>query len=806
MSSVRYLFRRMLRSNGFSVIVVATIALGVGINLGTLTIIRSTLFNSIGVPQANKLVYYTLGSGNSTTPNFSIPGYEALRSEGAIKDLLAWKPTFFRVQTQSATIRPMGALVTGNTFSVFRLKPYLGRFFSEDEDVAGGKGGWVAVLGYDFWNAQMGHDPAVLGRTILIDGQAVRIVGILPQDFRGISGLAPAIVLPWHFLEVFSHPDDFKEPGNLSWYVFGRLPDGVSIENVRANLKVIGPSFRKEADPNNRVFATLFPNADADHLLGVQNGQYGITSTASGILSILITETLAVIVLLFCCCNLVLLFSGRAKREAQAFAIRAALGARISDTVRFTILEAAVFTLIGLIAAVPLAWTIARLFAILAESFIGVDVFSTVAPTRSFLMISCLSVMAIGSAIGVCVSLWQTRKLSSVSLRTGTSATSRQPNWIIGLELFAAILLITSTLVGWTGIIRLSELPSGFAISNVVLTTVAVENRDRQTEELNLVLERLRNSPGVQAAATMSIAPLSGGTAMANVRVRTKAGTLADSRIWPVSVSLQYFSAIGTKIIQGRDFTADDLSGDPVCVVSRRLAAAFGNDSLGRYLYQTESDAKNRLLTPYCRIVGVAEDAHFTSMTTDPDDLVYRLSIDAQPNIIVRASSTGLAADAVRNAIRSVDPTMMNSEVEPIKQVINRDLRVRKVITMAGVFCVCVTSVILAIGFFGVLALRVSESTREIGIQIALGARRTDICLSMLRNIRRSILIGLSSGSVVALLAAGAIARTYTLSTRLLFGGYILGVILLGLLMVIAGSIPLFRAFAVSPVKCLSSE
>ncbi|MGA2249292.1 FtsX-like permease family protein [Terracidiphilus sp.] len=137
---------------------------------------------------------------------------------------------------------------------------------------------------------------------------------------------------------------------------------------------------------------------------------------------------------------------------------------------------------------------------------------------------------------------------------------------------------------------------------------------------------------------------------------------------------------------------------------------------------------------------------------------------------------------------------------------IDDDLRLWKVITISGATCACMATIILAVGFFGIVSLHVSERRREIGIQIALGANKTQVCTSMMKRLRRSILIGLAFGSVGAILAAAGLAELYSLSARSVFGGYIAGLVLLGMLLAAAAYVPLRRALAVSPIECLSSE
>lgn len=269
MTLVRYLFRRIFRSPGFSAMVIVTIALAVGVNLGVFTVTQTILFQSLGVPQSDRLVYYTLGSGEDNRPTFSGPGYEALRVNAATQDVLAWHPSEFRLLAREGTVKINGAFVTGNAFSVFKLKPSLGRFFQESDDApGGGKDGWEAVLGYTYWKTHFGGNPTVVSQIIIVDDTPVHIVGVLPREFTGVSSLSSIdILLPRHFQLVSSPEEDrFSKPNYLSWLVFGRLPEGVSIQSVQANLKTIEPWFRKQADPNNMMFASsLFRILLPDH-------------------------------------------------------------------------------------------------------------------------------------------------------------------------------------------------------------------------------------------------------------------------------------------------------------------------------------------------------------------------------------------------------------------------------------------------------------------------------------------------------------------------------------------------------------
>ena len=814
MTSARYLFRRMFRAPGFSLMVIITIALAVGVNLGVFTITQSILLKSLGVPRADRLVYYTLGTGTETIQNLSGPAYEALRANAATRDVSAWQQNQFRLQTADGIVRVTGAYITGNGFSVFGLKPSLGRFFNEADDTAGGgRDGWAAVLGYSYWKTHFGASHNAIGRTITLDGVPVHVVGVLPQEFTGVSPVSPAnILLPRHFQAV-SYPgqDRFAKPGYFEWFVFSRLPNGTSMQGLKANLNAIEPWFRRAADPNGMML-TVFRNTPPGSLLNVHDGRLGAAFELEALRTPLIEiESLAGFVFLFCCCNLILLFIGRASREAQAAAIRMALGARLGNDVRFAMLEAAVLASIGCLIAAPIAWAAARIVSRAMQSVPGFDAFPTISPSGSLFLIAVGISLAVACLSGTGASIWNRRRRASISLKEGHGATAAHSrSWIVGFEVFATILLITAAVVGGVGFQKLSHQPSGFSSGNTVMASLDIKGDSPAAatgsaggtakQKMDRILSRIESSPGVQNVAMVNTPPLKGLSTSSTAYVQGAEGGVRQQKIWPADVSVQYFSAIGTKIVRGRGFTNDDLAGDTVCVLSSRAASVLfpGDNPLGKSLYQGGNAS--------CQIVGVAEDAHFTSMSDPAEVVVYRLFKRQLPNIVVRAATSGLAIQAVRNAVQAIAPASLDPGMDTIQSDIHNDLRLWKVITLSGGLCACIAAIILGIGFFGILVLQVSERKREIGVQIALGANRTQVCVSVMKKLRRAFVLGLLLGSGSALLAAAKLAEVYSLSTQFVIGGYLGSLALLALLLVVAAAVPLRRALAVSPMECLSSE
>jgi predicted permease len=772
--------------------VIVTIALGIGVNLGIFTIINAMFLNLLSVPDADQVVYYTLGTGGDTQVKFSIQQYQALRTNAAANDILAWQPMMLELRGPTEDIVLSGALVTGNTFSVLRLRPFLGRFFNESDDVeGGGKNGWTAVLGYSYWKAHWAANPNVIGRAVNLNGASVQIVGVLPRDFTGVEPFKKVdILVPRQFETVTDRLRlSLSPPGAvyLSWFVLGRLPTGISIQQVQANLKTIEPSFLQAALPWGLV-VVFFPNTAPGSLLGVHDGRMGVTPFRTVRDPLLMLQGLAGAVLLFCCCNLILLFISRARREAHATAIRLVLGARLGDQARLATVEAAVLGGFGCLIAVPVAWSAARLLSLVIQSTPGFDKFPSVGTDYFLLLIALGITLAAGGLSAAGTSLWIGAKRASVSLReTNHTVAARSRNWIIGLEVSVAITLVTAAIISFVGFQTLSN-QSGFDGKAVM----AELKGGMFNPELNRILSRIPGSPGVQAVATSSVLPLSRSRSMETVEAYSSRGGVRELNVWSVGVSVPYFSAIGTKIVGGRDFQPDDMAGQAVCILSSNAASA---------LFPEEEPVGKYLRDPACRVIGIAEDAHFLSMSAPPDAVMYDLLRKPWPRIIVKAATSGLAIQAVRNAGQDEF-----ASIEPIEVSVDRDLRLWKVVMISGMLCTLLAGTILAVGFLGILSLQVAERQREIGIRIALGGSLARVSFALLTKLGPAVAVGLALGSAGAFLAGAKLTELYQLSAPRVIACYLASLVLLGFLLLAAAAVPLSRAFAISLVDCLSTE
>jgi len=635
----------------------------------------------------------------------------------------------------------------------------------------------------------------------------------LPPEFHGIAPLADvSILLPHSFQNVVNPGESrFTKPNYIEWEALGRLQSGSSIQSVQTNLRSFEPSFRRMADPENQLFgSTLFSNTTPGSLVTVWDGRLGITPIKTVLPPILAMEGLAAAILLFCGCNVTLLFLARAGREAHAAAIRAALGARLITELRFAALECGLLAALGCIVGVPLSWAVLRAFAVATASASQFEIISAIYPSTTQVAWFVGMALVLASLLGAAIRLYHGKQEARIGLQQGRTATSmRSRGWIIALEVLVALPILASTILCSAGLRRAATQPSGFDEHGPVVASFDIGRRAAADpsgvrgpgggERLRRVLERIEASPGVESVAEINVPPLSGATSSALVSAYGQRGGLRQLQIWPADVSAQYFSTIGTRILRGRAFRLEDVPGGPVCVLSNRAAnELFSSDNpLGKSLYQGGF---------YCRIIGVSENAHFKSMTQRQEAVVYRLTDVPMPSVIVRASTTSLAIQAIRDAATSVDPGMLASTIDTVAMRMDADLRIQRVLTLAGMSCAALSGMILTIGFFGVLSLQVSERKREIGIAVALGASRIGVCAFIARKLRASLVFGLVLGSLFSFLASDSLIHLFGLNAFFAIAAYLGSLAMLGVLLALAGFVPVRRALNVSPMECLSSE
>ncbi|HLJ26125.1 MAG TPA: ABC transporter permease [Candidatus Angelobacter sp.] len=804
---------------GFCILAIVTATVGIGVTTGLSSISKAILHHSLKVPQPDRLVNYTLvATGDDGVP-FSGPIFDALRVHpGFTRLALSNGSVDFLASSLNGGKRLSGALVNPEFFAVMELRPHRGRFIDdEDDQPGGGSHGWVAVLSYNYWRAHYGDASEAIGTSMVLNGTEVRIVGVLPPDFEGLNPPRKVeILLPHNFLAVVSpHENRWANLGVMEWNVFGRIPEGMTFSTLESALNVIDHQVWQAVDANHSFFnPRTFPSMRNGHLLYMQTGKYGVTSLLRAIREPLLEMNgLAAVLSVFCVFNLILLFAGRAIRQTNENRIRIALGARPRHLLRDGAIEALMLSAIGSVLSLPVAWGVVHIGTLMIRSAHGFAGFAMVAPSASHLLIGSALALGIASITAIIAIVPRASQLSKKSGHAREEMiTGHYSRWVMGAELFAAtVLIITATLCA-VYFEKLTREPSGFEADHVAAASPEFIESTGKSDTVNALTGKLvdivRASPGVQAVATTNVMPLSGLSARGPFSARRADGSFyGRGGMWPAQVSLQYFSATGTALIRGRDFVSEDLGADPVCVISASAAKAlFGSeDELGKIVY-SGSGQSSSTPTPYCRIIGVAENAHLKSMSARPDEVIYRLTPLAMPNILVRGAQIDLADQAVRRALRVVASTSSAGSILPLRASIEDDLRTKRLIALFACGCAGLAAVIMAIGLFGILTIEVSARRRAIGIQIALGATRLGVCKFVLRYLSQPAVAGMTAGFALALPIAGQFLPEMPMEG--VWGSLAYGAGFVCLLVVILFSmiVPLRRALSVSPLESLHSE
>jgi len=325
---LRYGFRTLVKNPGFTAVAIVTLALGIGANTAIFSLTYAVILKSLPVPNPGELVRYTFRESGESDLSLSGPVYDALRKhETVVQDILAWSGADLALRENGTVTREAGALMTGNGFRTLELRPYLGRVFGDSDDVpGGGPNGYQALLGYECWKQHFQADPAIVGRSLAINGRPVTIIGVLPAGFEGlIAGQRAHIVLPLAFEEVINAPNPQRHAAGNFWLtVIGRLKPGESVQTAEANLRATDAAVREEADPTHLFLRGFF----APFQIRVESGRSGrsfLKVTYSR--PLLALEILVGLLLLLCCANTALLVLARVSGRLREFAVRSALGA-----------------------------------------------------------------------------------------------------------------------------------------------------------------------------------------------------------------------------------------------------------------------------------------------------------------------------------------------------------------------------------------------------------------------------------------------------------------------------------------------
>ncbi|HUI75920.1 MAG TPA: ABC transporter permease [Candidatus Acidoferrum sp.] len=817
---IRHGARVLLRSPGFTLVAVLSLALGIGANTTIFTVINAVLLNPLPVRDISRLVELDtidtkthVGFARAEKLGMSFPNFQDYRRQDEVfSGLAAIIPIPL---TWSNGVEPRqvnGNLVSANYFDVLGLKPASGRFFFSGEDTKL-SGNNVAVISYAFWTNKMGSDPAAVGKDLRLNSMAYTIIGVAPRGFKGTFTFAGAeeIWIPTSmYTQVLSglFKDFFNDRRFLGTFAVGRLKPGIALGQAEASLRTVATRLEKEYPKDNAGRSVaLTPLADA--AVGVnQHDQFALAGV--------VMMTVVGLVLLIACVNLANLLLARAAKREKEMGLRAALGASRNRLMRQMLTECMMLSLLGGAAGLLLAYAGRGVLWSFRPPFIQQNDIELSLDAHVLLFtfgIAVLTGILFGVAPAIKASVPNLMETLKIGGRGGSIGWGR--NNLRSLLVVSEIALSLVALVGAGLFLRsmrdAQKLDPGFESRNLFVMNVDLGalhyDEGRGQQFFRSAIERAAAVPGVQSATIASNAPLGGGFARTVFPEGQDESTGFRGTLTQLDdVTPGFFDALRIPLLRGRVFTdADRKETTPVAVVNEAMVKRFwpDQDPIGKRFHFFGDPT-------LLQVVGVVRNSVVDTIGEEPVPLAYLPITQAySPAVTIQVRTSGRpepVISGVRAQIQQLDNNLAITGVQTIGEVMDQGLWAPRMgAALLGLFG-GLALILAALGVYGVLSYSVNQQTREIGIRMAMGADRGNVLGLVIGQGLKLAAVGLVAGIAIALLLARQLSS-------LLFGvnaydplTFLSVATILMVVAFFACYIPALRATRVDPLTALRYE
>jgi putative ABC transport system permease protein len=775
---VRHAVRNLIRSPGFAIVTILTLALGIGANTAIFSVVNAVILRPLGYPQPERLIYIS--------SQFPQLGFDQF-----------WvsPPEFMEFQERTRTFSSVGAFSSGQAnltapdrprrvnavqasydlFKTLGVNPLYGRSFEVDETRPNGAP--VTILSYELWKSAFGGSPAVVGSQVEVNGVRRTIIGIMPPHFDVADQRAEL----WNPLVL--NPANRQNRGSHYLYLIGRLADGATLQTAKAELETLlagwPTSIARPSDPTRGMHT---PDT-VRHRLRFDPLQLQIVGGART--AVLVLQGAVVFVLLIACANLANLLLARAESRHKEFAVRAALGAGRWRLLRQFMVEGCVLSFSG--AALGLAVAVAGVRALITAYPDSLPRSADVTLDLGVLAFTLLIGLATGAVFGLAPLLHLSPDATSMALKEGGSRSTagagrnRVRRGLVAAEVALAVALVIGAGLLLRTVMNLSNVDSGFNRSQLVTFSVTLPNATYSKPEqvrvfYTRLLDQLRSGGGIQSVAAMSgLPPLrqvnANDTDIEGYQAPPE-GPFSNVDYYN-TVTSGYVEAMGIPVVEGRAFLPTDALGTTV-LINQTMARTFYKDTspIGR---RVRPSAPASLNVPWFTIVGVLKDVKQggvdkktgTELYFNFEQMTNVASGYGAPNTMNIVMRTTQPVDALGGTIRAVvaglDPSLPVVKLRSVEDVFAESIgRPRLLAQLLAIFA-GLAILLAAIGSYGVLAYMVTERRREIGIRMALGADRASVLRMILSQGLQLTVLGILAG----LTAAFALNRVLA---SLLFG------------------------------------
>ncbi len=809
--------RMLARHPGFSCIAILTIALGIGANSAIFTVVNGVILRPLPYTRQNELVTVWTQFPSQNLPRFEMSAAEYLdyrRENSFFSELGAFATNTVTVTGGSEAQRALAGYASRTLFDALGVAPTLGRVFSEQEDQRGGAR--VTLLTHAYWVSHFGADSTVLGnRTVVIDGDSHTVIGVMPRDFTLPNATVDFLV------PLGVNPSDRPGITNRSGHnliVVGRLEPGATLTQAQRELASLLTRWEGE-------FAGVHPNDPIEHPLILIPLEEVIFGQVAPI--ILALGGAVVLVLLLACANVANLLLARGESRVREIGIRGALGAGRWRVARQLLIESGTLAVAGGLLGLAIGYVGTRWLTHLEPGNIprlgevSLD-WRVVAFTLGVSLLTGLTFGALPAIHGARQDVTALLGGSSRGASAG-KASRRTLTGLVVVQIAVAVTLVVGSGILIKNLWRLQHLDPGFDPTqriafDVNLSPRAYPDRAAAMRFYDAVLTDLRSIPGVRHVAAARGLPLRNRIGSEGFYIVGKSYQ-ADAGAEPVdyqSVTPGYFRTMGVPVMAGREFLGTDAGSSPL--------VALLNESAAQAAFPNENPVGHAIRLPFARrdwptvtIVGVVGDVRQSALDEDPRPELYlphaqtpagwAVNVIRSSAIVLQTNlATDIVSEAVRRAVRSVDPDVPIANLGPLDQVMSSAVaRQRFVTVLLGSFAF-VAITVAVIGVYGVMSFSVARRTKEIGIRVALGASPIQVVWSVLGE---AITVAVAGGTI-GLLAAWLGTRTLE---RLVYqvnvhdpSVFALAVLTLSTAAVAAAYLPARRAGRSDPVHCLGTD
>jgi predicted permease len=813
----RYTLRSLRNNPAFTMVAILVLGLGVGLNAAVFSVVNLMLLRPLPFPQSQQLVWFTAGksldaklrtAGGLSGETYTVDVYrEFQRNNRSFQSVAAFQTFYSSLQYKLTGVgepKQLDAVeVAGDFFPTLGVVPVLGRNFTEDETVKGGR--QAALLSYYFWKTQFGSDPNVIGKTITITTSPaavngpVTIVGVLPASFDFGAVFAPGKKVDLFFPAVM----DFWRTWGNTLAVVGRLKPGVNAARAQDEADRLFPHLKLQHKDWYYDYASDLITLK-DHVSGKLQRSLVVLWSAVGL------------ILLIVCVNLSNLQLSRAATRSKEFAMRRALGASRGRLIRQLLTESLILSFFGSVVGLAIAYAI--IYYLSHQSSIALPLLTTIHLDTASLFWTLVTALSVGILFGLAPALrisgtnmQEAIKDNAAGMAAGRSHERFRSILVISEVALACLLLVGAGLL-LRSFLRVLNVDLGFNPSHAAAMQIdlpAAMNKDQliqRTAILKSEIDRVSALPGVESVGIADMLPLDRNRQWGLEAVGRYHAKDADTGALVYLVSPGYLEAMGMRLRSGRDFSWNDSpDNEPVIIINEAGARREwpGEDPIGKLATGAASKP--------ARVIGVIADVRESNLEQKSSPQIYvpmtqNSDLEGATLIVRSRMEPDALASSVLLTLRSLNPSQPASGFRTLQSFVDHSVSPRRFFVLLVTVFATLGALLAALGIYGVISYSVTQRTQEIGVRMALGATSGRVQRAVLAQTLRLAVIGLAAGTLASFGAAHLIASLlfatspWDPTAYAAMAAFLLGIALL------SGYFPALRASRIQPMTALRSN